>query len=109
MNKSELSKMLHEVTDAVNEWESSNLNKKKSERLVYWPIADEKIVASSEEYEKKRTYQISIFTSIPPDNSTVVKRLKEIFEKNDILSTIYYEFNEKDRIFHTYTSLEVIE
>lgn len=106
MTKKELSSLLHSCCEAVNEWISSKENERKNLRIVYWAYIDEDINASGTEYEEKRTYQISIYSTVP--ECKVFKDLREKLRELGLHPVFYHEYVEQDKIFHTYFTLEVM-
>ena len=107
MTKSELSKILHDSGLPVNEWVSSKENESKYPRCVYWPYLEQDITASDEAYENNVTYQVSIYALTPRIQE--ITHIREMLGKYDLHPIIYHEYIEKDRVFHTYFALEVIE
>lgn len=107
MTKSELSQLLHYSGLPVNEWLSSKENESKYPRCVYWPYIDEDIPASGDTFTEKTTYQISIYSLKPevPELKKIRKKLREL----GIPTTVYMEYVEKDKVFHHYFALEVID
>lgn len=106
MTKTELSELLHDCDVAVNEWESSDENKKKSERIVYWPYIEEDVMASGDDYEERHTYQISIFSHGP--NPLCFSKLKQALRNEGLHPRFYREYNREEGIYHIYCALEVI-
>lgn len=111
MTKAELSKLLHEVSEYVNEGTTSDKNMNKFPRIVYWPYVEQDGVASGEEYYNDATYQVSIFARTPQCQE--YKILRKVLRERGIHPVFYHEYVEQDPIFakawHTYFALRVTE
>ncbi|HIU74394.1 MAG TPA: hypothetical protein IAC62_00760 [Candidatus Pelethocola excrementipullorum] len=107
MTKEELSNLLHSLDIPVNEGVASNENENKYPRTVYWDYIWEDVLASGEEYENRVTYQVSFYSKTPKHEKLIElrERLRDIGKH----PTIYHEYVEKDKVFHSYFSLEVAE
>lgn len=111
MTKSELSDLLHEICDAVDEGIASQENNNKYSRIVYWPYVEKDEMSSGKGYINMVTYQISLFDRKPQGDT--YKKLRECLRERGIHPTFYHEYIEKDPIFekawHTYFSIDVQE
>lgn len=107
MTKNELSEMLRGLGIAVNEGVTSEKNTNIYPRIVYWDYIWSDKLASGGEYEDVFTYQVS-FYSMTPRNEKLVE-LREVMRKKGMHPTIYHEYVEEDRVFHSYFALEVLE
>lgn len=107
MSKEELSILLHSLEIPVNEGVTSDKNEGLYPRIVYWDYIWEDVVASGNEYEIKTTYQIS-FYSMSPKHKKLME-LRDKLRSKDLHPTIYHEYVEQDKVFHSYFALEVIE
>lgn len=109
MKKSELSKLLHSLGIAVNEGITSEGNKGKYPRIVYWPYIESEKVASDETYTTVFTYQISMFSKTPRHEKFI--ELKKKLREAGYRPEFYHEYVENDPVFsktwHTYFSLEI--
>lgn len=108
MTKSELSKALHTIDIPVNEGLTSDENLNKYPRIVYWPYMIEDVLASEEIYENRVTYQISFYSKTNSMDSKLME-LKNILNEKGLHPDIYIEFVKKDKVWHCYFSLEVLE
>lgn len=111
MTKPELSDLLHESSDAVDEGIASQENNNKYPRIVYWAYIEKDEMASGGGYENMVTYQVSLFDRKPQGKA--FKELRERLREKGLHPTFYHEYIEKDPIFektwHTYFSIDVQE
>lgn len=107
MTKIELSEMLHSVKIPINEGITCEENINDYPRILYWQYIWEDIVASGEEYHVKATYQISFYSRVPSHEKLI--ELRETMRKEGLHPVIYHEYVEKDKVWHSYFALEVIE
>lgn len=108
MTKEELSALLHSVCGAVNEGIASKKNENVYPRIIYWDYVWEDVLASGETYEDLNTYQISVFSlDAPQKNETLLNLRKELREAGEH-PTIYHEYNDSDKVWHSYMSLQVV-
>lgn len=111
MTKEELSLLFKELKCAVNEGITSDANKEKYPRIVYWPYVERDVVASGKGYANLGTYQISLFDKVP--QSPIYKKLRKLLRKKGFSPEFYHEYIEEDPLFkkawHTYFSLDVFE
>lgn len=111
MTKAELSELLHQVSEYVNEGIASDKNMNKFPRIVFWPYIEQDGVASGKEYYNDATYQVSIFARIP--QCPEYKKLRKLLREKGLHPVFYHEYIEKDPIFsktwHTYFAAEVTE
>lgn len=105
MTKKELSDLLHSLQIPVNEGIASQENTNKYPRVVYWDYIWEDILASGEEYENVETYQISFYSRTPRNEKLM--ELREKLRKVGLHPTIYHEYVQEDKVFHSYFSVEV--
>lgn len=106
MTKTEMTEILHKSCKTVNEGITSSKNKDVYPRIVYWDYAWEDVVASGEEYSELETYQISFYSRTPRHENLIDlrKNLREV----GCHPTIYHEYVEEDKVWHSYFSLEVV-
>lgn len=118
MTKKELSNLLHNIccdvatgTPAkpipVNEGITDLDNRTTFPRIDFWEIAWEDIMGSGDSYHDKVSYQISFYARVPRHASLLQLRqaLRDVGEH----PVIYHEFIAKDRVWHSYMKIEVIE
>lgn len=80
-----------------------------SPRLVFWDYAWEPISASGTTYNTICTYQVSYFDDMPPRNSKkLITLLKELLKFN-IKPLVNHEYIEKDKTWHSYFSIDLLE
>lgn len=104
MTQKELSKILHEVGCPVNEGVSSLENEKVFPRIDYWEILWGDTMASGEEYKEEITWQVSFYAK-RPRNSKLIELRKKL-RKLGYHPKIAHEYNTKDRIWHSYFSID---
>lgn len=111
MTKAELSELLHQVSEYVNEGIASDTNMNKFPRIIFWPYIEQDGVASGQEYYNDATYQVSIFSRTP--QCPEYKKLRKLLREKGFHPVFYHEYIEKDPIFsktwHTYFAVEVTE
>lgn len=111
MTKEDLSELLKSLKCAINEGITSDENRNKYPRIVYWPYVERDVVASGKGYANLVTYQISLFDRVP--QSPIYKKLRKLLRKRGISPEFYHEYIEEDPIFnkawHTYFSTDVLE
>lgn len=107
MNKKELEKLLNELGIPVNEGIQSDKNTNVYPRIVFWEYGWDPIVASDEQYNTKVIYQISFFSKVPRDEKLL--ELKRNLNKKRIFPYIEHEYVAKDKYFHSFFPLEVLE
>lgn len=78
-------------------------------RIVYWDYVWEPLSASGNTYNTIVTYQVSFMNYSPPRECkellTLIKELSE-YNKSPIIN---HEYVEKERIWHSYFSIDVLE
>lgn len=107
MTKSELEKLLKETKAPVNEGVPSDKNREAPVRICFWDYLWEDLIASSDNYNTKVTYQISIIADKP--RSEVLLNLKHKLNNMDIFPVIQHEYDIEERRWHSYFALEVLE
>lgn len=111
LTKSELSELLHELNIPIDEGVASEDSRGKYPRIVYWPYAEEDVMASGEAKQNLVTYQISFFARTPQHNK--FRELRKLLRKKGIHPMFSHEYVENDPIFsktwHTYFSIETLE
>lgn len=106
MTKEELSKILHSVGVPVNEGITDTKNEKTYPRIDYFEIAWEDVMSSGEEYTEQDTYQISLYARKMRCKELLL--LRKLLRGNGLHPIIYHEFNQEERLWHSYMSVEVI-
>lgn len=104
MNRTELVNLLKSLNIPINEGVTSQKNFGALPRIDFWEFVMEDVVASGVDYDEIDTYQISFYSKIPRDPKLL--ELRDKLRKMNIHPTIQIEINEKDRIVHSYFSLE---
>ncbi len=105
MTKNELKQILNELKIQVNEGITSNLSTGTYPRIVFWDYIWEDVTASGNNYTEKETYQISFYSKEPRHKKLIELRSK--IRENGLHPIIFHEYIEKDRVFHSYMSLDV--
>lgn len=78
-------------------------------RVIFWDYAWEPVLASGVTYNTVCTYQVSFFSDIPPRYSEkLLILLKELLKVN-INPLVSHEYIEKDRTWHSYFSIDLLE
>lgn len=108
MTRETLIKMLESLKIPFNEGVQDDENT-KCPRILFWDYVWEPIIASGQKYNTIVTYQISIMNYDSPRNSESLLKLREILEKYDINPIINHEYVEKEQIWHSYFSIDVLE
>lgn len=109
MTKEELSVLLHSCCDTVSDSETDMESQNKYPRIVYWSYIWEDVAASGNGYADLRTYQVSIWGKVPPDNNPVVLSVREAMQSAGLHPQIRHEYVTADQAFHSYFSVEVLE
>ena len=109
MTEKDLSRLLKGLdTDIpVNKWKSDKEAAGKKTRIVYWPFYDTDVAASGDTFEEVRTYQISIYATQPDD--PVIKKLRNALRNQGIHPKIQHEYVIEEGMFHSFTSVDVIQ
>ncbi len=107
MNKKELVDLLNKLKIPVNEGIQSDKNTNIYPRIVFWEYGWDPIVASNNEYDTKVIYQISFFSKKPRDEKLL--ELKKALNSNKIYPYIEHEYVQKEKYFHSFFPLEVLE
>lgn len=107
MNKQELEELLKKLGIPVNEGIQNDKNTNVYPRIVFWEYGWDPILASNEEYNTKVIYQISFFSNKPRDEKLL--ELKRNLNSKKIFPYIEHEYVQKDKYFHSFFPLEVLE
>lgn len=107
ITKEELIELLRSTGIPFNEGLSSEANTNKFPRIVFWEYVWEELDASNESYDTVVTYQISVHYKRPRPKELLV--LRKAFHEKGIRPTMYHEFIDTEKEFHTYFSIDVIE
>lgn len=107
MNKEELIKILKNLGISFNEGIQNDSKSQTYPRIVFWEYGWESLLASDNEYDTKVTYQISFFSNKPRDEKLL--ELKRVLNENKIFPYIEHEYVEKDKYFHSFFPIEVLE
>ena len=105
MTKRELSDILKSVGVPVNEGVTSPVNFKSLPRMVYWAYLWDDRIASGQNYDSVNTYQISFYSRTPRNEKLM--ELREKLREVGLHPTIYHEYVQEDKVFHSYFSVEV--
>lgn len=76
-------------------------------RIVFWEYGWDPLLASNEEYDTKVTYQVSFFSKVPRDPKLL--ELRRLLKEKKICPYIEHEYIEKDRYFHSFFPVDVLE
>lgn len=107
MTKEELSQLLHNACDTVNEGIASKKNENVYPRILYWSYIWEDSMASGDAYQELHTYQVSMFATEPPGINQCLLKLRDLLRHEGLHPAIYHEYNEEDHVWHSYMSVEV--
>ncbi len=107
MNKEELVKILESLQIPVNEGVPSDENMDNDVIVYFWEYIWDDITASGEKYNTKATYQISFIAEIPRHKKLI--ELKKQFNKLGLFPTIQHEYDIKNRQWHSFFAIEVLE
>lgn len=107
ITKEELIEILQSTGVPVNEGLSSDKNKTKFPRVVFWEYVWEEIDASDESYKTVVTYQVSVHYNTPRPKELLI--LRKVLHDKGIRPTMYHEFIEDKKEFHTYFAIDVLE
>ncbi len=108
MTKNKLIEILKSLNIPVNEGIQNDKDANIYPRIVFWDYLWDPILASGEEYDTNVTYQVSFFSKKPPHESKI-KELKKVLKENGINPYIEHEFVQKERYFHSYFRVEIVE
>ena len=98
-----LKKLQIPFNDSIQNLEENN----SLPRLVFWEYCWEPYTASGKKYNTLVTYQLSFFSNISRD--PILLKLRNEFAEKNIVPTIYIEYLNEKREFHSYFSIEVLE
>lgn len=111
LNKKELSELLHRLEIPVDEGITSINDTNRMPRVVYWPFAEQELIASGEGYCNLVTYQISFYADVPGHEK--FNELRGLLREKEIRPLFNHEFVEKDPVFartwHTYCAVDVLD
>jgi hypothetical protein len=106
MTKEELSKILHEACETVSEGVTPEKDVNTYPRIVYWDYVWDDTVASGKDYQEIDTYQVSFYARTPRHPDLI--RLRQLLREVGVYLTIYHEYNEEDKVWHSYFAVEVV-
>lgn len=107
MNKTEYIALLTSLAVPFNEGIQNDTNKNADPRIIFWDYVWNPIVASNKKYNTTVTYQTSFYSKTPRH-----EKLLELISKlaaKQIYVVVYHEYNQEDKIHHSYFALEVLE
>ena len=107
MEKEKLIELFEKVGIPFSEGILSDDDTDNSEHIVFWDYIWEPISASGKSYSFNVTYQIS-FISAEPRNAYLLKLISLLMDC-DCPVEVYHEYIAKNRQWHSYFSLEVVE
>ena len=107
MNKEELVNLLKSLNVPVSEGVPEDDDIEVETRICFWEYVWEPITSSASEYNTIVTYQISIISEYP--RCRALLNLKSKLNKLDLHPTIQHEKNIKERRWHSYCSIDVLE
>lgn len=109
LSKKKFIEILDNLNIDYNEGINSDISANANPRLVFWDYVWEPIAASGQAYDTLVTYQVSYFSyTIPRESKELLSLLKALSNK-EILVSVNHEYVEKDRTWHSYFSLDLLE
>ena len=109
MTRDEMIAMLKECCDSVHEGITPTKMQNTYPRIVYWDYVWEANASSGTAYTYMNTYQISVFSTKPPRQNSVILALRERLYAKGIFPMINHEYNEEDHVWHSYLAMEIAE
>jgi len=109
MTKQELSEILHNACDSVSDSITDMDHVNKYPRIVYWSYAWQDVMASGDAYADERTYQVSIWGQVPPEQNPAVLAVRDGLRSAGVHPEFRHEFVTDERAWHTYLSVDVLE
>lgn len=109
MTKDELSEILHEVCENVYDSITANEDQNTYPKIVYWSYVWEYVKGSGRAMEDLRTYQISVWGKVPPEQNPVLNRLRARLLDLGLTPEIRHEYVREDKAFHSFFALECFE
>ena len=107
MTKEKLIEVLEKLNIPVNEGVTHSSNINKCPRVVFWDYLWEDQMASGNNFNILVTYQISFYSNTSRDMKLI--ELKQLLNHEGIHPIISHEYIEKDRVFHSFMAIEVME
>lgn len=107
MDKEKFIKILQSIEVPVNEGIQNDKDTNKYPRIVFWDYLWEPVTASNSEYTTNITYQISFFANKPRHPKLI--QLRKNFISEGIIPVIEHEYVEKDKCWHSFFAVEVLE
>lgn len=107
MDKEKFVNILNALGIPVDEGIQKDKNKNEYPRIVFWDFFWEPNTASGKKYTDTVSYQVSFF-SLKPRNPKLIE-LKKALEEERIYPKIEHEFVEKDKCWHSFFAVEVLE
>lgn len=107
MTKERLVEIIKSINITYDEGITKDKNKNIYPRIVLWEYYWEPLTASNQEYDTNVTYQISFLSNISRDKKLL--ELKSLLAENGIFPNISHEYIEKDKCWHSYFPIEVLE
>jgi hypothetical protein len=102
MTRDEMISLFERWFTSVNEGETSLYEQGELPRLVYWDYMWNFLPASGKAYAIASTYQVSIFSDVPPRENHKLKRmLNELTGTLGYAVDVMHEYNPEDRVWHS--------
>lgn len=109
MTKEEFIEILKKLNIPTNEGIQNDKYTDIYPRLVFWDYVWDDVNSSNDVYKTVCTYQVSFFSRLPRDKKLIeLKHLLNDVGLRPIISHEYVEEN-KDKYFHSYFSIDLIE
>lgn len=109
LTKESLENIIKSLNIPYNEGIQNDLYNNANPRLVFWDFVWEPLTASGTRYNMLVTYQISFFNYKTPRNSSELKTLIDNLSAYGVNPVINHEYVEKDKQWHSYFSIDVLE
>lgn len=109
LTKEKFIQILEEIKVSYNEGITQDDKTGVCPRVDFWDYAWEPIVASGNRYNTIVTYQISFYNYCIPRKSKELLELIIALNDYNISPIINHEYVEKDKIWHSYFSIEILE
>lgn len=109
MTKERLVEIIKSIDITYDEGITKDKNKNVYPRVILWEYYWEPLTASNQEYDTNTnvTYQISFLSNISRDKKLL--KLRKLLAENKVFPNISHEYVEKDKCWHSYFSVEVLE
>ena len=107
ITKEELSNILHNSAQYVNEGVVSFANQNHLPSICYWEYLWHDAMASGDQYETVVTYQISMLSKTPRPSALFA--LKKNLNAAGLHPDINHEYDVESKLWHFYLAVDVLE